>query len=117
MIELAAREARLSNDSGSATVAAHSASPRHPPPTSMPPKGSERVHVYCRVRPSARGVGDTVAFDGLPVTVQSEGFATAMAELTTTSTAHPTVEVCGSPGEVANRPDLGVMLLWRRRLY
>ena len=52
-------------------------------------------------------LGDTVAFDDLPSSVQTSAFAEAMGELLDDESTHENVEVCGSPGEVGNNPELG----------
>ena len=46
---------------------------------------------------------------------QTAGFAEAMGELTNQGTLHPTVEVCGSPGEVGNQPELGHRMPLRKQ--
>ena len=72
-------------------------------------------HAMSRWRNLAGGVlknakvgrlGDVLPFDELPSSVQTVGFAEAMGELVDDTTTHALVEVCGSPGEVANKPAL-----------
>jgi uncharacterized protein (DUF1501 family)/uncharacterized protein (DUF1800 family) len=52
-------------------------------------------------------LGDDVPFEELLSSVQTLGFAEAMGELVDDTSTHALVEVCGSPGEVANQPKLG----------
>ena len=70
------------------------------------------VYVYMKNSQVGR-LGDDVAFSELIGSVQSTGFAEAMGELTDDTSTHPLVEVCGSPGEVGGRPELGHRMVFR----
>ena len=53
-------------------------------------------------------LGDSMTFDALPLSVQSAGFAEAVGVTAEPSSASvPTVEMCGSAGEIASDPFVG----------
>jgi hypothetical protein len=62
-------------------------------------------------------LGQNLTFADLPPNIQSAGFAQAMGIDVVPAQGPPAVEICGSPGEVANDPALGAHFYFGKERY
>ena len=72
---------------------------------------------YAAAGPTLGRLGDTVSFDDLPHGVRSKGIAEAVGVAVSPAEGVAGVEMCGSPGEVANDPTLGQRFYFGKERY